>query len=130
MVAPSCSEAALLQRSGAPAREAALLREAAVLAAKRRSCARARSFRYDFPMRIRLLLFALYRDLTGVGEMELDAAPGATAGEVVAALRREDVRFARIPERPVVALNREYSSLDAALADGDELALLPPVAGG
>ena len=81
-------------------------------------------------MRIRLLLFALYRDMTGVGEMDVDVATPATAGAVVAMLRSGDARFARLPERPVVAVNREYSSLDTLLADGDELALLPPVAGG
>jgi molybdopterin converting factor small subunit len=81
-------------------------------------------------MRIHLLLFALYRDLTGVGELDLDVAPGSSAAAAVAALRAADVRFAPLPERPVIAVNREYASLDALLSDGDELALLPPVAGG
>lgn len=81
-------------------------------------------------MRIRLLLFALYRDLAGVEELSLDVPGGSTAGDVVLRLRRDDSRFARLPERPVVAVNREYSLLDSTLSDGDELALLPPVAGG
>jgi len=36
----------------------------------------------------------------------------------------------RIPERPMVALNQTHSKLAAQVADGDELALLPPMAGG
>lgn len=81
-------------------------------------------------MRIRFLLFALYRDLTGTAELELDVVEGSDAGAAVAALRARDPRFGRLPERPVVAVNREYATLDARLRDGDELALLPPVAGG
>lgn len=81
-------------------------------------------------MRIRLLLFALYRDLTGVGELDIDVQDGSSAAAAVAALRERGARFARLPERPVVAVNREYAQLDVQLRDGDELALLPPVAGG
>lgn len=81
-------------------------------------------------MRIHLLLFALYRDLTGVGEMDIEVADGSSAAGAVAVLRSSSARFALLPAQPVVAVNREYAQLDAVLADGDELALLPPVAGG
>ncbi|HUF50314.1 MAG TPA: MoaD/ThiS family protein [Longimicrobiales bacterium] len=81
-------------------------------------------------MRIRLLLFALYRDLTGVDELVVDVAEGADAASALAALRARDARFAPLPERPVIAVNREYTLLDTILHEGDELALLPPVAGG
>ena len=78
-------------------------------------------------MKVRLLLFATYRDFAGAGEMMLDLPAGAKAADAVAQLR---LSTPRIPERPVVAINQEYSSLDEILAEGDELALLPPVAGG
>jgi molybdopterin converting factor subunit 1 len=81
-------------------------------------------------MRIRLLLFALYRDLTGVSELDIDVHEGSSAAAALAALRARDERFVRLPDRPVVAINREYARLDVLLRDGDELALLPPVAGG
>ncbi|HEX2167105.1 MAG TPA: MoaD/ThiS family protein [Longimicrobiales bacterium] len=81
-------------------------------------------------MRIRLLLFALYRDLTGVSELEIDVHEGSSAAAAVTTLRATDTRFARLPERPVIAVNREYAELDVRLSHGDELALLPPVAGG
>jgi molybdopterin converting factor small subunit len=48
----------------------------------------------------------------------------------VAAARDRNPGLAALPERPVVALNSVYSALDAPLHDGDELAFLPPVAGG
>jgi len=81
-------------------------------------------------MRIRLLLFALYRDITGVDELDIDVSEGSTAAAALRTLRERDARFGALPERPVVAVNREYAALDAQLRDGDELALLPPVAGG
>ena len=81
-------------------------------------------------MRIHLLLFALYRDMTGVGELDLEVSEGSSAGAALAILRQRDSRFAVLPERPVVAINREYAQLEESLSEGDELALLPPVAGG
>jgi MoaE-MoaD fusion protein len=81
-------------------------------------------------MRINLLLFASYRDLTGVSELSVDVRDGASAGDALRELRQRDTRFAGLPDRPVVAVNREYAELHAPLSDGDELALLPPVAGG
>lgn len=81
-------------------------------------------------MRVRLLLFALYRDLAGVPELEVELPAGATAETLVDAVRARGGRLAGIPAQPVVAVNREYASLDATLAEGDEIALLPPVAGG
>ncbi|HSJ08214.1 MAG TPA: MoaD/ThiS family protein [Longimicrobiales bacterium] len=81
-------------------------------------------------MQVHLLLFALYRDLTGVDELNVEVADGATAAAALAGLRQSDPRFAVLPDRPVIALNRELAQLDAVLRDGDELALLPPVAGG
>jgi molybdopterin converting factor subunit 1 len=81
-------------------------------------------------MRVRVVLFASYRDLAGASEVLVDLPPDARAQDAVAALRQRSVRAASLPERPVVAVNEEYVSLDAPLRDGDELALLPPVAGG
>jgi molybdopterin converting factor small subunit len=35
-----------------------------------------------------------------------------------------------MPQQPLVAVNLTYASGDHVLADGDEVALIPPVAGG
>ena len=81
-------------------------------------------------MRVHLLFFALYRDLAGTAEMELDVPGDATASTVVEQLRARGGELTRLPAAPVVAVNREYAPLTTPLRDGDELALLPPVAGG
>lgn len=80
-------------------------------------------------MRIHTLFFATYRDLAGAGELELELPAGSTAADLVARLReRNDLH--RLPPDPVLAVNQTYAPLTTRLADGDEVALLPPVAGG
>ncbi len=81
-------------------------------------------------MRVRLLLFAVYRDMAGTDELELELPVDATAGDAVQALRARSAACARIPSAPVVAVNQTYAPLATRLSSGDELALLPPVAGG
>jgi molybdopterin converting factor subunit 1 len=80
-------------------------------------------------MQVRVLLFAQYRDAVGTGELSLELPAGATAFDAVATLRAERPT-PLIPDKPVVAVNMNYASLADVLKDGDELALLPPVAGG
>ncbi|MEJ2678131.1 MAG: MoaD/ThiS family protein [Gemmatimonadota bacterium] len=81
-------------------------------------------------MRIKVLLFAIYRDLAGAGEFAVDVPEGATVRELLAALRARGDALSRLPAEPAVAVNRDYAALDVRLRDGDDVALLPPVAGG
>jgi molybdopterin converting factor subunit 1 len=80
-------------------------------------------------MRIRTLLFAVYRDMAGTDEMEMELPAGATAADLVLRLRAEP-GLHRLPAEPALAVNQEYAPLSTPLTDGDEVALLPPVAGG
>ncbi len=80
-------------------------------------------------IRVRLLLFASYAEAAGREQMELTLPSGATAADALAAVRRESWA-ARLPPKPAVAVNRRYAAADVALGDGDEVALIPPVAGG
>jgi molybdopterin converting factor subunit 1 len=81
-------------------------------------------------LRVRTLFFASYRDLLGVSQMDVDVADGATVSELVSELRGRGGRFESLPAQPAVAVNRSYSPHDLALAPGDEVAFIPPVAGG
>lgn len=81
-------------------------------------------------MRVSLLFFASYRELTGADSAELELPPGATAADAITALRSRGGTLEALPARPAVAVNRVHARLEAVLNDGDELALLPPVAGG
>ncbi|MBI4538109.1 MAG: molybdopterin converting factor subunit 1 [Gemmatimonadetes bacterium] len=81
-------------------------------------------------MRVTSLFFASYRELAGTGELEVELPAGATVSDLVARVRAGRPRLADLPEEPVVAVNREYAALDIHLEDGDEVAFIPPVAGG
>ncbi|HEY2806753.1 MAG TPA: MoaD/ThiS family protein [Gemmatimonadales bacterium] len=80
-------------------------------------------------MRIRLRLFASYAEAFGRGEIILDLPTGASAGDALAAIR-ERPGAEKLPPRPMIAVNQRYAKEEAPLADGDEVALIPPVAGG
>lgn len=81
-------------------------------------------------VRVKVLLFATYADYAGRERIELTVPPPATVADVLQVLRSGVPGAERIPERPLAALNRSHAPLDATVADGDELALLPPLAGG
>ena len=80
-------------------------------------------------MTVTVLLFASYADAVGRSEIELDIASGATVRDVINQVRAMGSTD-RLPAAPVVAVNEQYSSRDRELREGDEVALIPPVAGG
>lgn len=81
-------------------------------------------------MTIQVLLFASYREMAGTSRLEVDVPEGSTVAAVVASLRQRGGALASLPEDPPVAVNRTWAPSHTSLADGDEVALLPPVAGG
>ncbi|MEA2491864.1 MAG: MoaE-MoaD fusion protein [Acidobacteriota bacterium] len=81
-------------------------------------------------MKVRLLFFAVLRDIAGTGETELDLPDGTTARAVWESLRVRHAQLADYATPPMTAINEEYASADAVLREGDELAFIPPVAGG
>ncbi len=73
-------------------------------------------------MRVTVRLFAGLRERAGWSTREIDAG---RVGEVWAALD-----LGQEPEGLLYAVNKEYAPLDQELADGDVVALIPPVSGG
>ena len=82
------------------------------------------------PMKVRLLYFAVLRDITGRSEAELSLADGTRAGDVWTTMRRDYAQLAGYEQAPLIAVNEKYARPDTVLRDGDELAFIPPVAGG
>jgi molybdopterin synthase catalytic subunit len=70
-------------------------------------------------------LFAGLRERAGTGGRELDLPAGATIADVWPALDLGDE-----PPGLLYARNRGYVEAGEPLADGDEVALIPPVSGG
>jgi molybdopterin converting factor subunit 1 len=82
------------------------------------------------PIRVRVRLFAMQRELAGTREETLELPAGATiehawqgivARHPLLAPGRPSVRFAR---------NAAYAPATTLLEDGDEVAMIPPVSGG
>jgi molybdopterin converting factor subunit 1 len=80
-------------------------------------------------MTLDVLLFASYADAAGAPSVQVVVPHGATVAQLVDAVRVA-VPSIPLPRRPLVAVNHRYAAPDLALAAGDEVALIPPVAGG
>ena len=76
-------------------------------------------------MKVAVKLFAALREQAGARERALELADGASVDDVWPALGLGDE-----PAGLVYAVNRAYVERGTPLADGDEVALIPPVSGG
>jgi MoaE-MoaD fusion protein len=76
-------------------------------------------------VKVAVKLFAALREQRGAREVEVELADGARVDDVWAALGLGDE-----PRGLVYAVNRSYVDRETALAEGDEVALIPPVSGG
>ena len=81
------------------------------------------------PMQLSVLLFASYADAFGRDTVQVELPAGATVAALVAALRAMP-GAGHLPERPLVAVNQAYAGSAQPLAPTDEVAVIPPVAGG
>jgi MoaD family protein len=77
---------------------------------------------------VKVRLFAALREIAGASEVEAD---GRNAGDVVDVLSsRYGERFTQIAAVGTVVVNGERATRSTPVAEGDEVALLPPVSGG
>lgn len=80
-------------------------------------------------MQLRVLLFASYADAFGAPAVSVTIPDGATARELVARVKELAVGHS-LPPAPLIAINQEYAAPGDVIRPGDEIALIPPVAGG
>lgn len=78
---------------------------------------------------VRILLFASYAERLGVESLELRLAAPATVADALERLRAIP-GGAELPRHPLCALNLAHVALDHPVSEGDEIAILPPLAGG
>ncbi len=81
-------------------------------------------------MKVRLLAFARLRELLGTPERELEVRDGATLAELWSGLVRERPEFGPLAGSTRFAVNGALAPAESRLADGDEVALMPPFGGG
>jgi molybdopterin converting factor subunit 1 len=84
----------------------------------------------SLPMKIRVLYFAYCRDVMGKDSEWLILDDSARVSDVLAKCSAGSPAFDPLKRNLLVAVNQEYARPDQPLADGDEVALFPPVSGG
>lgn len=81
-------------------------------------------------MRIRLLAFATAAQALGAAESEVEVPDGATVGTLARLLGERYPPLGEAAARLAFAVDGELARPERALAEGCEVALLPPVSGG
>lgn len=81
-------------------------------------------------MRVNLLYFASFRDAAGHSDEVRELPDGTRVRELWESVARDIPFLSAFPAMPPAAVNREYAGGETMLHDGDEVAFLPPVAGG
>jgi molybdopterin converting factor subunit 1 len=81
-------------------------------------------------MAVKVLLFATYAEQAGKALVELTLPAPATVLDVLRTLRAALPAAERLPDQPLAAVNRSHARLNTPVQDGDEIAFLPPLAGG
>jgi molybdopterin converting factor small subunit len=81
-------------------------------------------------MEIRVVAFASLREVLQSSQRSLTLPEGATLGDAWAQLEREHPALAPHRSSLRAARNGRIARLDESLADGDEIAIFPPVGGG
>ena len=81
-------------------------------------------------MRLRVFLFATYREIADAKELAWTAEAGITVGQFLDAFVAAHPRLAPHRGSMMVAVNLAVADPGTVLHEGDEVALLPPVSGG
>lgn len=81
-------------------------------------------------MRVTVKLFGSLRESLGEKELALDVPDGTQVSALRDLLAERHPLFERLGPRIAVSVNLEVAALEHELSEGDEVAFLPPVAGG
>ena len=81
-------------------------------------------------MRLSVLYFAQARERAGQSSASLELPQGSRVSDAVAAIRRATPALEPLWPHLAIAVDGVLAPPEAALRDGAELALLPPVSGG
>ncbi len=79
---------------------------------------------------VTIRLFAAYAELVGCDTVDIAVSAGATIGELLSEFRRQVPAAAPLPSRLLCAVNLAHVLPSHVLQPGDEVAILPPLAGG
>lgn len=81
-------------------------------------------------MQVTVLFFGILKELAGAERRTLEITPGASVADLVGVCAAQTSKQSEVWTSLAVAVNQEYAGRATVLAEGDEVALLPPVSGG
>ena len=81
-------------------------------------------------MRVNVLFFGSLKDVTGCAEDKLEVPEGSHLGGIFDHYAQRFPQLRAMAGSIVMARNHEFSPLGSVVAEGDEVAFLPPVSGG
>ncbi len=81
-------------------------------------------------MQVQLRYFAIVREKLGRAEESRHIESGTTAGELFDQLAKDYPALVPMKRATMLMVNQEYVPANHVLADGDEVAFIPPVSGG
>jgi MoaE-MoaD fusion protein len=81
-------------------------------------------------MRVQVLFFGVLKDIVGQAEDALELEEGATLADVLSHYEQKVPKIREVLHTLALSVNQHYAGPGAGLAEGDEVALLPPVSGG
>jgi len=79
-------------------------------------------------MKIKVLLFGIAREIAGSSSIELELE-NPKVDNLIKKLQDKHGKFRQLKSM-LVAVNNEYANPDQLLSSEDEIAVIPPVAGG
>ena len=79
--------------------------------------------------KVTVQLFASYAEAFGGSSIQIPIDQGSTVADLVRHIRSLPAGLI-LPPQPRVAVNRKFASLDQIIEGSDEIAVIPPVAGG
>jgi MoaE-MoaD fusion protein len=81
-------------------------------------------------MRVKVLFFGQLKEIVGAAEDTAELSEGARLEDLFERYESKFPRFAQFRDSIAASVNQEYADARASLANGDEVAFLPPVSGG
>lgn len=80
-------------------------------------------------MEVKILAFGIARDILGGPELQLSTPQHLTVGKLLAILKEQYPAFQELTSL-AIAVNADYAQSDQQIKAGDEVVIIPPVAGG
>ncbi len=81
-------------------------------------------------MKIKVKLFGSMRRIVGQDELDMEFTKGIKIDEIIERLLADYPELEKPIKYTIISLNHVYAHGEEVIQNGDELALLPPIAGG